>query len=75
MSDPANTEAPPENASLNKTQQLAALLVMLGAESASVVLRQFPPREIEGISREMARFNLISREQQEGILEELIEEA
>lgn len=70
MSEAANTEAPPENASLNKTQQLAALLVMLGSESASVVLRQFPPREIEGICREMARFNLISREQQQGILEE-----
>jgi flagellar motor switch protein FliG len=62
--------AGPENASLNKTQQLAALMVMLGTESASVVMRQFPPREIEAISREMSRFNLISREQQNDILRE-----
>ena len=51
-------------------QKLAALLVMLGPESAAVILRQFQPREIEAISREMARFNLITREQQEEILQE-----
>jgi flagellar motor switch protein FliG len=59
-----------ENGSLSKVQMLAALLVMLGTESAAVILRQFQPREIEAISREMARFNLISREQQQQILEE-----
>lgn len=62
-------EAAPE-ASLSKVQMLAALLVMLGSESAAVILRQFQPREIEAISREMARFSLISREQQRQILEE-----
>ena len=66
----APTEAAPENAALNKTQKLAALLVMLGSESASVILKQFQPREIESISREMARFNLITREQQQDILRE-----
>ncbi|HUA67584.1 MAG TPA: FliG C-terminal domain-containing protein, partial [Candidatus Saccharimonadales bacterium] len=55
---------------LNKMQKLAALLVMLGAESAAVILKQFQPREIESISREMARFNLITREQQQEILVE-----
>jgi len=60
----------PETGSLNKVQMLAALMVMLGSESASVILRQFQPREIEAISREMARFNLISREQQKQILQE-----
>ena len=63
-------EAAPENAVLSKPQKLAALLVMLGTESAAVVLRQFQPREIEAISREMARFNLITREQQQEILRE-----
>lgn len=57
-----------ENGSLSKAQMLAALLVMLGSESAAVVLRQFQPREIDTISREMARFSLISREQQQQIL-------
>jgi flagellar motor switch protein FliG len=61
-------EAAIENVALNKNQKLAALLVMLGSESAAVILKQFQPREIEAISREMARFNLITREQQQDIL-------
>ncbi len=64
------TEAVAETAALNKTQKLAALLVMLGPESAAVILKQFQPREIEAISREMARFNLITRDQQQDILAE-----
>lgn len=71
---PATTEtseaAAVETGALNKTQKLAALLVMLGSESAAVILKQFQPREIEAISREMARFNLITREQQQEILME-----
>ena len=70
----ATTETTPdenvESASLTKVQMLAALLVMLGSDSAAVILRQFQPREIESISREMARFSLITREQQQQILEE-----
>ena len=64
------TEAAVEPGALNKTQKLAALLVMLGSESAAVILKQFQPREIEAISREMARFNLITRDQQQDILME-----
>ena len=63
------------NGALNKVQKLAALLVMLGPESASVILRQFQPIQIEAISREMARFNLITRAQQEDILYEFSEVA
>jgi flagellar motor switch protein FliG len=64
-----------ESGALTKTQKLAALLVMLGSDSAAVVLKQFQPREIESISREMARFNLITREQQQEILIEFSEVA
>ncbi len=60
---------------LNKTQKLAALLVMLGPEGAAQILKQFPPREIEVISREMARSSLITREQQQNILREFSEVA
>lgn len=67
-SEPA--EAPAEAGALNKMQKLAALLVMLGPESAAVILKQFQPREIEAVSREMTRFNLITREQQQEILME-----
>jgi flagellar motor switch protein FliG len=69
----ATLEAPEpiiESGALTKTQKLAALLVMLGSDSASVILKQFQPREVEAISREMARFNLITREQQQEILME-----
>ncbi|HEY5234487.1 MAG TPA: flagellar motor switch protein FliG [Verrucomicrobiae bacterium] len=75
----ATLEAPEiaaaESGALTKTQKLAALLVMLGAESAAVILKQFQPREIEAVSREMARFNLITREQQQEILIEFSEVA
>ena len=64
-----------ENGELNKTQKLAALLVMLGPDSAGQILKQFQPREIDAISKEMARFNLISREQQDGILADFSEVA
>src|ERR1051326_6896312 len=77
MAAPASISAQKESdpGALNKTQKLAALLIMLGPESAAIVLKQFQPREIEAISREMARFNLITREQQEDILEEFSEVA
>lgn len=64
-----------ESGNLSKPQMLAALLVMLGPESGSTILKQLPPREIENISREMTRFNLISRDQQIKILEEFSEVA
>ena len=76
---PAATENPEastaENGELNKTQKLAALLVMLGTESAGAILKQFQPREVEAISREMVSFNLISRETQESVLAEFSEVA
>jgi flagellar motor switch protein FliG len=59
-----------EGGALTKVQKLAALLVMLGPEGAGQILKQFSPREIDAISREMARFNLITLEQQEDILSE-----
>lgn len=62
--DPARSA----ESALNKTQKLAALLVMLGPESAASILKDFQPREIESISREMVRFPLITRTQQENIL-------
>src|ERR1022692_2389896 len=69
-------EAPAaENGALSKTQKLAALLVMLGQDSAAAILKQFLPREVEAISREMVRFNLISRELQQEVLQEFSEVA
>lgn len=56
---------------MTRLQKLAALLVMMGPDNAAVVLRHFPPREVETLSREMARFSLITRAQQEAVLREL----
>jgi len=67
--DASSTEMA-ESGALTKTQKLAALLVMLGPDSSMAILKSFHPREIESISREMARFNLISRDQQQDILME-----
>ena len=72
---PAASEPAADKAELSKTQKLAALLVMLGPDSAGQILKQFQPREIEAISREMARFSLITLEQQEEILGEFSEVA
>jgi flagellar motor switch protein FliG len=76
---PATLETPevvsPESGAMTKIQKLAALLVMLGPESAAVILKQFPPREMEAVSREMARFGLITRDQQQQILSEFSEVA
>jgi len=73
--DQSSEAATPEGGALNKTQKLAALLVMLGPESAAVMLKRFEPREVEAIAREMTRSTLISREQQEEILQEFSEVA
>src|SRR5689334_20421768 len=62
-----------ENGALTKLQKLASLLVMLGPENAATILKTFPAREIEGISREMTRFSLITKEQQAEILREFSE--
>jgi flagellar motor switch protein FliG len=68
--DISTDAAPVEGAVMTKIQKLAALLVMLGPDSAGQILKQFSSREIDSISREMARFNLITMDQQEDILAE-----
>ncbi|MCL5096635.1 MAG: flagellar motor switch protein FliG, partial [Candidatus Omnitrophica bacterium] len=64
-----------ELAKLTKVQKLAALLVMLGPDSAAQILRHFAPHEIEVISGEMAKFDMVSQELQEGLLQEFSEVA
>jgi flagellar motor switch protein FliG len=59
-----------EAAKMTKPQKLAALLVMLGPESASQVLKTLEPPEIEAISGEMTKYSMISQELQAEILKE-----
>ncbi len=69
------TEGAKEIASLTKVQKLAAMLVMLGIESASQVLKSFEPEEVELITSEMAKITLISQELQRDLLAEFSEVA
>ena len=61
-------EAAKEIAGLTKVQKLAALLVMLGTDSAAQVLKSFEPEEVELITSEMAKITLIGQELQRDLL-------
>ncbi|MEI9998737.1 MAG: hypothetical protein WDO13_05985 [Verrucomicrobiota bacterium] len=66
-----NPEAKPSPiAGLNKVQKLAALLVVLGPEEASVILSAFSQRQMEQIMAEMARIEFLSADVQHSLLEE-----
>jgi flagellar motor switch protein FliG len=71
MSATLTTPAKPNPiAGLNKVQKLAALLVVLGPEEASVILSAFNQRQMEQIMGEMAKIEFLSPEVQQGLLEE-----
>jgi flagellar motor switch protein FliG len=57
-------------AGMNKTQKLAALLVVLGPEEASVILSSFNQRQMEQIMTEMAKIEFLSADIQRALLEE-----
>lgn len=60
---------------MTRVQKLAALLVILGPESAAQVLKGFDEHELDVVSGEMAKFTMISQETQENILKEFSEMA
>jgi flagellar motor switch protein FliG len=60
---------------MTKLQKLAALLIILGPESAAEILKHLEEDEVESISLEMARMPSISREMQQEILKEFTEVA
>jgi flagellar motor switch protein FliG len=61
--------------SMTKLQKLAALLVILGADSASELLKNLDEQELEAVSAEMARLTFISQELQQEILREFTDVA
>ena len=69
-----DTEAPPaevsEASQLTRIEKLAALLTMLGTESAVHILKRLAEDEVEAISVEMAKCNIISKNLQDDILRE-----
>jgi flagellar motor switch protein FliG len=55
---------------LSRQQRLAIFLIVIGAEAAAEVLRQFDDREIEALCREMAAFPMVPEELQKLAMEE-----
>ena len=60
---------------LTRIQKLAILLIMLGPESASQVLRNLEEAELDAVSSEMAKQTLVPIELQNEILQEFTEVA
>src|SRR3954469_2484827 len=60
---------------MTKMQKLAALLIVLGPESAAHVLKKMDEPELEAVTSEMAKIPMISAELQEEILREFTEVA
>jgi flagellar motor switch protein FliG len=65
-----NTPASPELAKMSRVQKLAALLVILGPDSASQLLRNFDEHELDTVSGEMAKLAFLSQDLQHEILQE-----
>jgi flagellar motor switch protein FliG len=55
---------------LNRTQRLAAFLIMLGPETAGEVLRHFDNVQLEVVAREMAAIQYVDPAMRESLLEE-----
>lgn len=60
---------------LTYLQKLAALMILLGEDSASILLKHFDDNERELISAEMANLPLMNLEQQTAVLKEFTEMA
>jgi flagellar motor switch protein FliG len=57
---------------LSRQQRLAVFLIVIGAEAAAEVLRQFDDREIESLCKEMAAFTIVPETLQRQAMEEFI---
>jgi flagellar motor switch protein FliG len=60
---------------MTKLQKLAALLIILGPDSAAQILKNLDEHEIEAVSLEMSKLMVISQELQREILREFTEVA
>ena len=72
-SNPAAEAAAAEVAKMTKVQKLAALLVILGPESASMLLKQLDEHEIEAVCSETAKMSMLTHELQVEVLKEFSE--
>jgi flagellar motor switch protein FliG len=76
LSIPTPSVTPPADVGqMTKLQKLAALLIILGPESASQILRTLQSQELEAVSAEMARLPIITQEMRAAVLTEMSEVA
>src|SRR5579862_5662743 len=59
-----------ETDQLTGVRKAAILMVMLGDEASSAILRELDPEEVEEISREIARVQSLTPEEAEGVLDQ-----
>lgn len=60
---------------LNKLQKFAALLIMLGPDSAAQIMKNLDEHELDAVTGEMAKITMVSQELQVEILHEFAEVA
>lgn len=64
----SDNAAPPER--ISGLRKAAILMVMIGDEASSTILRELEEDEVQEISREIARVSTLTSEEAEGVLEE-----
>lgn len=64
---------PADVSKMTKVQKLAGLLIVIGPEAASHLLKNLDEHELEMVAAEMARFTMITAEMQEALLREFSE--
>ncbi len=75
MAAPETPPSTPEFARMTKQQKLAALLIILGPDSAAQVLKNLDDHELESVTSEMTKLPMIGQELQAEVLEEFSEVA
>ena len=69
------TSDKPEVEQLSGLRKSAVLMIMIGDEASSEILKQLDEDEVQAISREIARVLTLTAEQAEGVLEEFYQMA
>jgi flagellar motor switch protein FliG len=67
--------APLDITRMSKVQKLAALLIIIGPESAAPILKSLEDHELDAVSSEMAKITMIDQELRNDILKEFSEVA
>src|SRR5689334_11547472 len=75
MAGDADNSIPNDITKMSKVQKLAGLLIVIGPEAASQVMKNLEEHELEGVAAEMAKFTMITQEMQQALLKEFTDVA